>query len=383
MADLLFKVSPNIVLGSYISSRLGLYAKDFGERYMVIMDPVLKEVRNTGTILDSLSVRNVEYFVFDEIDFSSDTETVRRALELARNAHIQGVIAVGGSSIFGIARTVCALFYQRQDIYGFLDGERLAGETLPLIAVPSTIRSPFLFTDVVPIIDARSRQLKVLKVQSGLCKLALFDPNLHVSLSANQVGSIALETLGIAVEAYLSQKANFFSDMFAEKAMELLGGYMNASESEVTTSSPEVLLSQGGCLASLAVSASSVGPATLVGLSVCARYKVARPLVTSILFPYVLEDVAKYKKDRLVRVSQLLGISVEDSNDKDRMVSLLAEKIRHWIALANLPARLKDLSLTMEQLTIAAEDASQLELINGMPRSMGADDLFELMKTSF
>ena len=73
MADLLFKVSPNIVLGSYISSRLGLYAKDFGERYMVIMDPVLKEVRNTGTILDSLSVRNVEYFVFDEIDFSSDT----------------------------------------------------------------------------------------------------------------------------------------------------------------------------------------------------------------------------------------------------------------------------------------------------------------------
>ena len=37
----------------------------------------------------------------------------------------------------------------------------------------------------------------------------------------------------------------------------------------------------------------------------------------------------------------------------------------------------------MEQLTIAAEDASQLELINGMPRSMGADDLFELMKTSF
>ena len=93
--------------------------------------------------------------------------------------------------------------------------------------------------------------------------------------------------------------------------------------------------------------------------------------------------MAKYKKDRLARVAQLLGVSVEDPNDKDRMVSLLAEKIRHWIALANLPARLKDLSLTMEQLTIAAEDASQLELINGMPRSMGADDLFELMKTSF
>ena len=50
MADLQFKVSPNIVLGTYISSRLGLYAKEWGDRYMVIVDPVLKEVRNMDTL---------------------------------------------------------------------------------------------------------------------------------------------------------------------------------------------------------------------------------------------------------------------------------------------------------------------------------------------
>ena len=64
-------------------------------------------------------------------------------------------------------------------------------------------------------------------------------------------------------------------------------------------------------------------------------------------------------------------------------VALLAERIRHWIALANLPARLKDLSLTLEQFTIAAEDAGQLELMSGMPCSMGTDDLFNLMKRAF
>ena len=383
MADLQFKVSPNIVLGTYISSRLGLYAKEWGDRYMVIVDPVLKEVRNMDTLYDSLATRYINYFTFDEVDFSSDSETVRRALVLARDAHVQGVIAIGGSAVLSIARTVCALFNESRVIYDFFDGEIISAEPLPLIAVPSTIRSPFLFTEYVPLIDARSRQLRVLKVQNTLCKLALFDPNLHVSLSNNQMKAIALETLGIAVEAYLSQKANFFSDMFAEKAIELLGSYMNASEGEVSACSPEVLLSDGGCLASLAITSSSVGPATLMGLAVCARYKISRSLPASILFPYMLEDVAAFKRDKIVRVAQILGIQEDGSTDKDKVVALLAERIRHWIALANLPARLKDLSLTLEQFTIAAEDAGQLELMSGMPCSMGTDDLFNLMKRAF
>ena len=199
MADLQFKVSPNIVLGTYISSRLGLYAKEWGDRYMVIVDPVLKEVRNMNTLYDSLATRYINYFTFDEVDFSSDSETVRRALVLARDAHVQGVIAIGGSAVLSIARTVCALFNESRVIYDFFDGEIISAEPLPLIAVPSTIRSPFLFTEYVPLIDARSRQLRVLKVQNTLCKLALFDPNLHVSLSNNQMKAIALETLGIAV----------------------------------------------------------------------------------------------------------------------------------------------------------------------------------------
>ena len=51
--------------------------------------------------------------------------------------------------------------------------------------------------------------------------------------------------------------------------------------------------------------------------------------------------------------------------------------------MANLPARLKDMSVTIEQLSLAAEDAGQLELINYLPRSTNADDLFDLIKQAF
>lgn len=382
MADLIFKVSPNIVLGSYTSSRIGQFAKDWGNRHMVLLDPVIKEVGVTEPILKSLAARKVEYFVFDEIETGADSETIKRVLSLAREAHIHGVIAVGGSSVMNIARAVSAIYNEVHDLYDFIDGSVPSVGALPLIAVPSTIRNMFLFTDSVPVVDARSRQIKLLKVQTGLCKLALFDPNLTVSLTENQTGAISIDSLCLATEAYISQKATFFSDMLAEKSIEVLGCAMDGSQSLSIAAAPEMLLSQGGCLASLAAATSSIGPASLIGLAVNARHKVSSALTAAIMLPYVIEDAAKFKADKIIKIAKNLNLVKEDVATGE-IPSLLAENIRRRLALANLPARLKDLALTMEQLSLAAEDAGQLDLINGMPRSMTADDLFELMKLAY
>ena len=77
-----------------------------------------------------------------------------------------------------------------------------------------------------------------------------------------------------------------------------------------------------------------------------------------------------------------MNLQTEDKTQEE-IAAAFADDVRKKLALANLPARLKDLSLTMEQLSLAAEDAGQLDLINGMPRSMTADDLFELIKLAY
>lgn len=382
MADLIFRISPNIVLGSYTASRIGQFAKDWGSRYMVVMDPVLKETGTTDTILQSLAARKVEYFVFDEITSAADSETVKRALSLAREAHVHGIIAVGGAAVINVAKAVSAVYNEVHDLYDFIDGAVPSSGALPMIGVPSTVRNMFLFTDSAPIIDARSRQIKLLRTQNGLCKLALFDPNLNVSLTENQIGSISIDTLCLTTEAYISQKSSFFSDMLAEKATEVLGYAMDGSQSLNVSTAPEILLAQGGCMASLAVAASSIGPASLLGLAVHARCDVSHALVSSILFPYIIEDVAKFKADRISKLAAILGIE-SGGTSQEEAAAAFAGNVRRRLALANLPARLKDLSLSMEQLSLAAEDAGQLDFINGMPRSMTADDLFELIKLAY
>ena len=193
---------------------------------------------------------------------------------------------------------------------------------------------------------------------------------------------MAIETLAIATEAYLSQKATFFSDMIAEKAVELLGYAIDGSPTLTITTPQEVLYSQAGCMASLAAASSSIGAGSLISLCVNSRFKITKPLVASILFPYIIEDASKFRSDRLARVSRILRAAPADSSDNDA-VDALAEYVRQHIAKANLPARLKDLNVSIEQLSLSAEDGGELDLITTVQRSMTSDDLFDLIKQAF
>ncbi|ERJ91880.1 iron-containing alcohol dehydrogenase [Treponema lecithinolyticum] len=382
MPDFIFKISPNIILGSYTSSRLGQFVREWGTRYMLILDPVLEEFGTSSKIEESLKDRSINYFVFDEIPQAPDTTVVAQALRLAREAHVHGVISVGGPKTANIGRAVCALFNESHDIYDFTEGAQPTSGSLPFITVPTTIRDSFLFSDTSPLIDARSRQLKMLKLQPALCRLALFDPNLTVTLTESQSVSMILHTVCIAIEAYISQKANFFSDTIIEKAVELLGGALT-EPSALTASSPkEQLALEGGCMTSLGVSSSSIGAGTLLAHAINARYKLATSLTATVFLPYIIEDAAKYKTEKLAKLARIMHAAA-DTSSNEAAVSALAETIRSKIAAANLPARLKDLSVSIEQLALAAEDAAKLDCMNAMPRSMTADDLFDIIKQAF
>lgn len=381
MADFVFRVSPNVIIASYAASRLGQFSQEFGKRFMLVMDPVLRAVGAADKIINPLSEHDIDYFVFDELEETADTKTIDAALKLARASQIQGVISAGGGKTAGIARAVAALFYGKGDIYSFIDGqEDIPKTTLPFISLCTTCRDPYIFTDRVPLADSRSNKLRFLKVPNGLCKAAVFDPNLFVTLTENQIQSMSLESLCLAAESYLSQKANFFSDMLAEKSAQLIHLALDGSESLSVSTPKEDLLAQGGAIASIAASASSFGPAGILALAINARFKISQSLVTSILFPYVIEDCAKFKAEKTSKFARSFGIAEQEDA---AVAGAFAENIRQRMAKANLPTRLKDLSIGIEQLALAAEDAGNSEYINSLPRSMTSDNLFELIKAAF
>lgn len=382
MADLIFKISPDIILGSYTLTRLGQYAKNLGLKFMIIMDPILKDFNLAEKITQPLTDRKIDFFIYDNFNDGATTKDIENAVILAKQSHIHGIIAAGGEKAINAGCAVAALYNENRSIYDYIDNSGTAADSIPLICIPGTCRAPYAFTNSIPVTDSRSRQVRQLKIKDNACSLMLWDPNLSLTLTENQNTSLSLETLCLACEAYFSQKASFFSDMFCEKSFELLSYGMDEKKSLDITTPQEILLAQGGCMASLSVSTSSPGIASLLALAINARYKINRSLAATILFPYVIEEVAKFKADKIEKIARIYG-TADEKLSRDEAVQSFTENIRQKIAKANLPVRLKELNLTMEQLATCAEDAGQLDIMTMLPRSMTTDELFELMKQAY
>lgn len=382
MADLIFKISPDIILGSYTLTRLGQYAKNLGSKFMIIMDPILKDFNLAEKITQPLTDRKIDFFIYDNFNDGATTKDIENAVILAKQSHIHGIIAAGGEKAINAGCAVAALYNENRSIYDYIDNFGTTADSIPLICIPGTCRAPYAFTNSIPVTDSRSRQVRQLKIKDNACSLMLWDPNLSLTLTENQNTSLSLETLCLACEAYFSQKASFFSDMFCEKSFELLSYGMDEKKSLDITTPQEILLAQGGCMASLSVSTSSPGIASLLALAINARYKINRSLAATILFPYVIEEVAKFKADKIEKIARLYG-TADEKLSRDEAVQSFTENIRQKIAKANLPVRLKELNLTMEQLATCAEDAGQLDIMTMLPRSMTTDELFELMKQAY
>ena len=382
MGDFAFRITPNIILGSYTLSRLPQQVMEWGTRFMIIADPVLNEFGTIQKITQSFTDRKIEHFVFSEISEGNTSQLAKRALALAKEAHVHGIIAIGGSKALNIGRIVAAFFNEIHDFNNFVDGALPTTSPIPCICVPTIFSTPFIFTNEIPIKDSRNNQLKLMKVQNNLCKLVLIDPNLMLTLTQNQKSTIAIEVMSMAIEAYLSQKANFFSDMFVEKGLELLAYALDGSPSLDITTPEEILLAQAGIMISLASASSSLGLSSLLAMTINSRYQINKSLVSSILLSYSLEDAANFKSVQIEKLSHIMRVVPKEITGPEA-VKMFIDNIRQRIAKANLPTRLKDLQLSMEQLSLVAEDAGQIDIITKLPRSMSTDDIFDFIKNAY
>ncbi len=382
MADFIFRISPNVILGPYTMARMGQIASAWGSNYILIADPILKEYNLVEKAVGALEEKGISVFIFDDIPSGATTETLEHALSLARGAHVHGVISFGGMKTASLGRAVASLYNENHEIYDYLAGAQPYSGALPFIEVPSTCRDAFAFMDRTPVIDARNRQVKLMKTQSGICKAVIVDPNLYMHMSPNTAQSMIFHAITLAIEGYVSTKSNFFSETILGKAIEMLLLALDPEQSKLVGTPSEMLVAQGGCMASMGVAVSSPGVATAISFACNGRYKTSTSLVCAVLLPYIMEDAARSKVDRIATIGKMLGVS-SSGLAANEVARLAVDDVRRRLALAGLPTRLKDLGLSIDQLVPCAEDATALDLMNYIPRAMSSDDLFDLIKQAY
>ncbi|KMY45737.1 hypothetical protein AC622_17285 [Bacillus sp. FJAT-27916] len=233
---------------------------------------------------------------------------VRNAIGRAEAKGCDGVAAIGGGSVIDLAKAVSIFILNPQHSLMTIQHEADI-ERLPLIAIPTTAGSGSEATSVMVITDNETGIKLNPSHPAFIPDAAILDPYWTQKLSPAITAYTGLDALTHAMEAYVSTKANDFSDFYALQAIIKITN--NLPEVYNKTTNPyiydEMLL--GSLYAGIAFSNSSTNLAHAAGRALGAKYQLPHGLSVALIHPFVIEYSLESAEERYAEIAVALGHS--------------------------------------------------------------------------
>jgi alcohol dehydrogenase len=386
VSDFSFHVRPRIWVGPDALLRLPLLAGELAgkdkPRCMLIVDPLLYESKTVDRVRSLIEERGIQVFSFDEVPERATSRVADDALRLARGSRSPLIISLGGLKTLMVGRTAAALAQSDHDVDAVLDGVEPTSECVPLIEIPTSFRHPFLSQDCILLPDGRDRRIRLVRIPGSAPTAVLIDPGLSASLSSKLAASCVIDGLLGTVEAYVSSKSSFMSDLLLEKAAVSQAFALNGLIARPDDPVARAEAWKGSFLSSIGQGLSAPGLGTAVALAINARWPVPKAALAAILLPYSMELAAKSRLEKVAALASLFGEDVSESSPQEAAAKSV-EWLRTRLGLLKVPSRLKDFDLVLDKLVESARDARELDFMNYLPRAASVDDVFDFVKTAF
>ena len=381
MADLVYKLDPEIIIGRDAINHAGALFGSRGSRVLLATEQGLYENNQIERLTKILEESGLDIILFDEIPAQTTADTAEHAASLAKGARCNMVVGFGGLKTQYIARLASVLAGSSLGLFDLLDGGREESAFLPFAAIPTSGGDPFLFSDYLMAVDPRDRFVKLVKCPRGLCKAVIMDSSLSEFISEKFSAVAAFDSLCVTIEAYCSSKASFYSDALLEQAVSSYAEMIHSYADNQTTDF-SVSFVNAGFLMSLGASISSPGIGTALAYSLNAKFPVAKSWCATVLLPYVMEKLVAARPHKMAKVAALMGEPVEGASTADA-ANMSVDAVRRRMGQFAVPARLKDFNLSLDRLVPTAEAARSLEFVSFSPWTVAYEDSYDLLKQAF
>mgnify|MGYP000021926091 CR=1 FL=1 len=193
--------------------------------------------------LDRLEAQMPNAVVHDKAEENPTTEQCDAAAAVCRAQQCDMVIAIGGGSPMDVAKAVAGLARNAGPCADFIGADLFTRGALPIVAVPTTAGTGSEVTPYAVLVDIAENQKRTIKGQVLFPRIALLDPELTTSLSAEITADTGLDALSQAMEGLVSKKSTFVGDILALEACRLVRQWLPRAVRE-----PENIEARGNML---------------------------------------------------------------------------------------------------------------------------------------
>ncbi len=382
MNEFTFSVPQNIIVGRGSLAKLPEVAeKSGGKKAFIISGPHLNKMGIVQSCVDALKAKGIESSVFTETEGNPSVETVDKASAAYKESGADFIVALGGGSPMDVAKAVGVVARYGGSITEYEGADKVPGDIIPLIAVPTTAGTGSEVTAFSVITD-HSRNYKLTVFSYKLIpSYAILDAELLTTAPASVAAACGIDALVHALEAYISTAASPFSDAMAEKALELIGANIRcyaANRGDIEAAENMLV---GSLFAGIAFSWARLGDVHAMSHPVSAYFNVPHGVANAILLPTIVEYNMLADKGKYLNIynyiAELPAVPEEFTAD------MLVDELLNLNEALGIPAGLEEAGVTKDKFDAMADDAMKSGNIAVNPRSTTKKDVLALYEKAF
>jgi alcohol dehydrogenase len=294
-------------------------------RALIVTDKMMVKLGYANTIQTVLQQYDISCDVFDDTVPEPTVASIQAGVTKAKNGDYDCIIALGGGSPIDSAKAIAILAKHGGVMQDYRFPRMVTEQGLPLIAIPTTAGTGSEVTKFTIITDETSDE-KMLCVGIGFMPVAaLVDYKLTMSLPPRTTADTGIDALTHAIEAYVSKKANPYSDCQAIAAIKLIGPNLRKVYNNGGDEKAREAIMIGSTLAGIAFSSASVALVHGMSRPIGAFFHVPHGLSNAMLLPSVTAFSIPAAPARYADCARAMGIATEQDSNEFANQKLLIE----------------------------------------------------------
>lgn len=359
--------------------------RNFKKAFFVV-DADLVQFGIAQQITDILNSAAIPYEVFDKFKANPTVTNVQDGVDSFRQSGADFILVLGGGSAIDTAKGIGIVaanpeFYDVVSLEGVADTKH---KSIPLIAIPTTAGTAAEVTINYVITDEKARKKMVCVDPHDIPLVAIIDPELMYSMPKGLTAATGMDALTHAIESYITPGAWEMSDMFAYKAMELIGLHLKNAVDNPTSKEAREGMALAQYIAGMGFSNVGLGIVHSMAHPLGAIFDTPHGIANAVLLPYVMEyNAASEAAPKYKHIAKALGVAgTEFMSDYDGVIAAV-DAVKQLSISIGIPQKLAEIEITEEAIPELAVAAFNDVCTGGNPRVTSIEDIGNLYRKAF
>ena len=346
-----------------------------GKKVLIVTDPGVVKADLLNPVTKSLESRSIPYSVFDKVEPEPPALVVDQGAEQFRADGCDLVIGIGGGSSLDVAKGVSFMGTNEGGIldYAGMDLVKIPGA--PKILIPTTAGTGSEVTRVLVITDQNNNTKKAVYTIFCLADVALVDPLMTMSMPPHVTADSGVDALVHAVETYVARSATAFSDVLAERAIQLIGQYLPIAWAKGSNTEARYYMALGSLLAGMAFASGGLGACHALAYPLGTEYHMPHGRSNAVMLPHIMKYNLCGNPQKFARIAELLGQDILGLHVREAAM-LAVEAVKDILDTVQVSYRLRDYSIPHDDLPKLVQGGmAQTRLFVPNPRDLTEDDI--------